>query len=388
MKIVLLENTNSRKAGGLYSSVRNLGLQLYNTFNEDVTIVSCDDEYSERDKYVYANLPLSIYKVTRLPILSRFGYSPNLYSILEEIDPDIIDIQGSWLYYSYAAYKYKRRHPQTKIVITPRGMLDRMKKSEMSLPKKIAYSLFEKKNFAGADAFDALCPQEVEGFKEFGITCPIALIPNGYNIPERIEKIPHNGKRLLFISRIVPQKGVKQLIEAIHLLDQDEAMSFSEWEFRIGGWGPDNYMSELKNLVKVYNLENKVIFLGQVYGDNKDIELRSADAFILPSFSEGLPMAILEAISYRLPVIMTDGCNLPDIFEANGAIKVTTEPREIAAGIVKLTQMSLHDIDNMCNNGLEVVKEKYQWNIIAKNHVELYQWLLDRKSEPSFITRI
>lgn len=388
MKIILLEHTNSRKAGGLYSSVRNLGLQLYNTFNEDVTIVSCDDEYSERDKYVYENLPLSIYKVTGFPILSRFGYSKNLYSILEEIDPDIIDIQGSWLYYSYAAYKYKRRHPGTKIVITPRGMLDRMKKNEMSLPKKIAYTLFEKNNFADADAFDALCPQEIEGFKEFGITCPIALIPNGYSIPEHIEKIHHKGKRLLFVSRIAPQKGVKQLIEAIRILAQDDTKSISEWEFRIGGWGPDNYMNELKHLVQEYNLDNKVVFLGQVYGADKDVELRSADAFILPSFSEGLPMAILEAISYRLPVIMTDGCNLPDIFEANGAIKVTTEPSEIAAGIVKLTQMGPHDIDNMCNNGLEVVKEKYQWNIIAKNHIALYQWLLDGKSEPSFITRL
>ena len=68
-----------------------------------------------------------------------------------------------------------------------------------------------------------------------------------------------------------------------------------------------------------------VVFTGPAFGQAKDALLRRADAFILPSFSEGLPMSVLEAWAYGLPVLMTEQCNIPEDFAAGAALRIGTE---------------------------------------------------------------
>ena len=64
--------------------------------------------------------------------------------------------------------------------------------------------------------------------------------------------------------------------------------------------------------------------------------LQEVDAFILPSFSEGLPMSVLEAWAYQLPVVMTDFCNLPEGFEAGAAIRIEPDAESVFQGLEKL----------------------------------------------------
>ena len=84
----------------------------------------------------------------------------------------------------------------------------------------------------------------------------------------------------------------------------------------------------MKTLVKNLNLENNIIFHGSAFGIEKEQFYIKADAYILPSHSEGLPMTVLEAWSYSLPAIITPECNIPEGFENNAAISIAPDTRD------------------------------------------------------------
>lgn len=387
MKIVLISGTNSRMSGGLFYSIKNLGMSMINHCGQEVTYVCHDDGYSDVDRESWKGLPLSIYHLVNLPILKRLGFSFDIHRILDAINPDIIDIQGTWMYYSYAALKYKKKHPNCKIVITPRGTLDRLKLSTMSVQKKLAYRLYEQENFEKADCFRALSVPEANSMRIFGVKVPIAVIPNGFTLPNHFANPAdlREVKTILFVGRINPKKGLKEMIEGINLLRNVRPDLLQQWKFKIAGWDQNGHIEMLQELVKSYNLGGSVEFLGQKYGEDKEKELLDAQAFILTSFSEGMPMSVLEAWAYKLPIVMTDGCNLPDGFEEKAALRVETTPESICDGLVKFFSMSDSERVRMGENGYNLVVKKYQWNKIADDSVELYNYLLNGGVKPHFM---
>ena len=119
-----------------------------------------------------------------------------------------------------------------------------------------------------------------------------------------------------------------------------------------------------------------VIFTGPAFGETKDLLLRRADAFILPSFSEGLPMSVLEAWSYRLPVLMTDHCNLPEGFLTDAALRIGTDVASIAEGMRLLFRSPTSDLRSLGANGRQLVSERFTWPQIAAQMKEVYEWVL------------
>lgn len=387
MKIVLISGTNSRLSGGLFYSIKSLGRSLINHSRQKVTYICHDDQYSNEDRSSWEGLPLGIYKLIKLPLVERWGFSIDIHRVLENERPDIIDIQSTWMYYSYAALKYKKKHPNTKIVITPRGTLDRMQVSSLSLPKRLSYWLYEKENFETADCFRALCKPEVASLKQFGIKVPIAVIPNGFELPSEFANPGAGGdkKVMLFIGRINPKKGLKELIEGVSLLRQRRPDLLDDWVIKIAGWDQNGHIQKLQKMVMDLNLSDSVIFLGPRYGDEKKQELLNSQAFILTSFSEGMPMSVLEAWAYKLPVVMTDGCNLPDGFENNAALRVETSAESICEGLIYFFTMPAVERSNMGLNGYKLVSTRYQWDKIADDTVTLYNYLINGGTKPHFL---
>ena len=343
MKIALLTTTNSRKAGGLFYSVRNLGLSLYHK-GLDLKLFSFDDLFSEKDLYVYQDLPMVKYHHSDNPILRPFAYSKNLIQLLKDCSPDIIHSQGIWMYSSYAMYHYKKNHI-VKTIITPRGMLDPWAVKNSRWKKKIVGHLYEYDNLRSADCVHALCKSEYESIRKFGLKNPVAIIPNGFNIPNNpVYDRDHEKKVLLYIGRIHPKKGIKELISAIAIVKKTNQELLSNWDIRIAGWDQNGHVQELIKLTKELGLEDNIQFIGPVYENAKERELCRANAFVLTSFSEGLPMSVLEAWAYKLPVLMTDFCNIPEGFDNGAAIRVDTKPESIAYGLVQLFSLKISEL--------------------------------------------
>lgn len=384
-KVALLTTVNSRSAGGLYTSVRYLGLNIYRQ-GVDIRLFSYDDQFSSEDRFVYEDMPMTLYRRSNLPLLKQFSYSTDLMRKLEDFSPNIIHVQGIWTYNSYAAYKYKKKHPETKVVITPRGMLDPWAVKNNGWKKKIVGYLYEYANLRSADCMHALCKSEYESMRLFGLKSPIAVMPNAYNLPKDLTfDRTHNKKVMLFVGRIHPKKGIRELLSAIKLVKDENPELLAKWVFRIAGWDQNGHIQELMSQSTNLELDEYVKFIGSVYADKKDEEMRKANAFVLTSFSEGLPMSVLEAWAYKLPVLMTDYCNIPEGFEASAAIRVDTTPESIKAGLISILSMDDAKLNEIGENGYNLVKEKFTWEHIAQQSVDVYKWLMGQGNKPEFV---
>ena len=387
MKVALLTTANSHRAGGLYYSVPNLAHGIHSK-GIDVSVVSYDDEHSQRDSAVYGDLPHVKYTVSRLPLLRSMGYSGDIHRVLDQVAPDIVHNQGIWMYHSCAALRYRNRHRGAATIIQPRGMLDPWAVRNSAWKKRIAGWLYESKNLKRANCIYALCQSEYESVRKFGLSNPVAVIPNGFNLPVNPVYTRRNsgGRRaLLYVGRIHPKKGLREMIEGLAEIKRNAPGFFADWEVRIAGWDQGGHIVELQRLVADGGLAGDVKFLGSVYGTDKERELCAASAFILPSFSEGLPMSVLEAWAYRLPVVMTDFCNLPDGFATGSAHRIAPTASSIAQGLMELYEMNEDELSQMGENGYKLMQSKYTWDSIADKTVELYHWLLGEGDKPEFV---
>ena len=385
MKYAIVTTSNSRRAGGVCEAVAGM-TNAFLKFSNDICLVSYNDEYSDEDLKLYGGLTHYNYNVSNFPLLSSFAYSSELVTLLESIIPDVIDVQGVWQYNSYASHRFIKKHPKSKIVVTPHGMLDPWAIKNSAWKKKILGWLFKYKNLREADCIKALCKSEYESIRAFGLKIPVAIIPNGINLPKNIiyDRI-HEKKILLFIGRIHPKKGLRELIEGLAIVKSTEPELIAKWNVRIAGWDQNGHTEELITLTKERGLTDTVEFIGSVFRKDKERELCKANAFALTSFSEGLPMSVLEAWAYELPVLMTDYCNLPEGFEANAAIRVGTNYESIAEGLKTLFQMEDDRLIRIGRNGKKLVKQRFTWNKVAEQTLELYQWLLLGGNVPEFV---
>ena len=138
----------------------------------------------------------------------------------------------------------------------------------------------------------------------------------------------------MYLGRLHPKKGIAEIIVAWSLVKKELGTLAPGWRLLIGGWDDGGHEEELRRLVRERNLESDVVFLGPVFGERKDNLYMQANAIILASYSEGLPMSVLEAWSFGKPAIMTEQCNLPEGFRAGAAFKVTSDPKNIAEVLV------------------------------------------------------
>jgi poly(glycerol-phosphate) alpha-glucosyltransferase len=385
MRITLLTATNSRNAGGLFYSVKNLVFSLLK-HNCNLQVLSCNDEHSAEDITTWGNIPMTFYNTSKFSLLKQLGYSQDIHKKLELLQPDIIHQQGIWMCCSYASLRYKRKNQNVKTIIAPRGMLDGWAINRSALKKRLVGFLYENENLRKADCIHALCQSEYESIRAFGLKNPVAVIPNGTTMPdwERIyaEK---NKKTMLFLGRIHPKKGIKELITAIHFINQQAPSLLDNWTFKIAGWAQEGHQEELQNLLNEYKLNALFEFTGSLYGEQKEKTLKEADVFILPSFSEGLPMAVLEAWSYGLPVIMTEYCNLPEGFAANAAYKIDTDSKIMSEQLMKFFEQTDNQINDIGRNGYNLAKGHFSWENIAKRTLQLYNWLLGKCEKPEFV---
>jgi len=272
-------------------------------------------------------------------------------------------------------------------------MLDPWALRNSAWKKRIAGALYERRNLAGASCLHALNGAEAAAMRAFGLTNPIAIIPNGTDLPDDGSPPPPpwwpGRKVLLFIGRIHLKKGVVELVEAFARMRQAAPQTAGEWALVIAGWDDGGHEAALRAAVGRHRLEGQVVLPGPIYGGGKDAALRHASAFVLPSYSEGLPMSVLEAWAYKLPVLMTDGCHLPEGFAAGAAARITTDPADLATRLeMMLSASSAEALAEMGQRGRRLVEADFGWPEIARRHAEVYRWMIGGGSEPPACVRL
>jgi glycosyltransferase involved in cell wall biosynthesis len=202
-------------------------------------------------------------------------------------------------------------------------------------------------------------------------------MPNGVNIPQNLEMKKDNkwglekGSYIVAISRLVKGKGLNYLISAYKKIKTDKKLVI------VGGYSfSDDYAKELKNLASG---NNNIIFTGNQSGDDLSMLFSNAYLFVQPSESEGLSVALLEAMSHKSACLAS---NIPSNLEAIEEPSYTFKSKDENDLKEKLEFLikSPDEVDKNKEKMFLLAKRKYDWQNISNNIVNCYQKELGLKT--------
>ena len=379
MNILILTYSVTRSAGGVFDAVRDLFIN--SAFKEHrLKIFSFLDENLDKDKPSWKGIPMRLFKP--MPML----YSTMMKKTLMKESPDILHMEALWRYPQLLMTAWKK-HNKAPIVCSPHGMLDPYIIRNQGTLKRLVSNMFFQRSLEAVDCYHALCQKEYEDIRAYGLKQPVAIIPNGINMPDpnlKFEKTD-NKKHLLYLGRLHKKKGVDLLIKAVADIKNENAALLDNWQIDLVGWDHENCKAELEKIVSENHLEDMVVFHGGLFGKDKQRMYATADGYILPSHGEGLPMTVLEAWSWKLPVIMTPECHLPEGYDAEAAIRINDNVVSVKEGLMKFFGMDDEERKAIGQRGYDLVSEKFTWDASAKKMIEVYEWLLGKSEKPDFV---
>lgn len=390
MKAVHIVSRISRLAGGLFETVPGLTRAVSQLPGMDVSVVGLDDEFFPQDK------PRWSCKITAVPVASwsprKLLCAPEMLRHVLATDASIMVCHGLWTHHNYVALQWAKRTGRPYL-ISPHGMLDEVDLSKSKLVKGVARKLYVDRLLRGAACVRAISESEVQSARAFGVRGPICLVPNGIwlpdpskgDLPSWMEQVPRGKKILFYLGRLNPKKGLPALLTAWAQFQQQTPDVAGDWHLVIAGWDQNGHEQELKAQAEALGVAKTTLFPGPLFGPAKHAAYRYADAFIIPSTSEGMPTVVLEAWAYGLPVAMTPQCNLPDGFVRRAAVKIETNAKSIHQGLRELLGMSENLRREMVQNGRVLVETKFCWPEIAREIHAVYQWILGQGSRPASV---
>lgn len=369
----------TRSAGGVFDAVKDLFTSP--VFDgQQISIFSYNDRYIELDLPQWNNIPIYLFRAG--PML----WSLKARNAVITSQADILHMVALWRYPHLFILDWRSNRTEP-ILCSVHGMLDSwIVKSQGRVKRLISKFLFDKALLA-VDCFHALCQKELEDIRAYGLTQPVAIIPNGVNLPHNTLHTQRTDtkKHLLYLGRLHPKKGIDTLLRAIGTIRKNGNRAIENWVVEIVGWDHENSRERLEKIARSCSIEDIVTFHGGVFGEDKMRIYSMSDAYILPSHSEGLPMTILEAWSWRLPVIMTPQCNIPEGYEVGAAIQISPEIDSVVRGIEELFEMSQSERQAMGQRGYDLVVSQFTWDRSAEKMLELYRWLKFGGEKPEFV---
>lgn len=307
----------------------------------------------------------------------------NLKKYVDAHNFDVIHIHGTWTPI-LAVASYIAFLKGISFVVSPHGCLEPWALQHRGLKKKLALSLYQKRIFLKAGMMVATAEQELESIRSLGIKTPVAVVPNGVDIPSVAGKCRNtaiNGHRkILFLSRIHPKKGLRDLVAAWAQVRQPG------WRVIIAGPDEEGHLDEIRLQIDSLGLAGDFEFPGLVIGDRKEALFAGADLFVLPTYSENFGIAVAEALARGVPVITTTGAPWRDIEDWNCGWWVQPGVEGVACALAAAMKTSHEELDQMGQRGISLVKEKYSWNKIGGLALQCYKWMFDKNRPiPNFI---
>jgi poly(glycerol-phosphate) alpha-glucosyltransferase len=310
MKIVHYATSLSRSAGGLYASVSGLARGLAG-LGADVTVVGGADGYFEEDRAAWDDVPVRPFPFR----FGRYGFDPGILGEIARLKPDILHIHGIWS--AASAYGRLATARGVEVIVSPHGMLDPWILARRPRTKALHARLFERPMLTRAHLHALNQPEQAAALAYMpDLAGRIFVVPNGMLAADDTHKA---GSRsgMLYLGRLHEKKQVLELIRAWGAVP-----ALRKERLIIAGWGAKAYEADVSTLAAA---TPGVSFVGPLYGEAKAEALRSAAFFILPSLSEGLPMAALEALQFGAIPLITAQCNLPELFADGIALPISSD---------------------------------------------------------------
>lgn len=319
------------------------------------------------------------------PAMERFaaGSGGQKFSIVHQ--------HGIWTGISRVANILRRKH-RISTIVAPHGSLESWALRRSRWKKKIVGAIYESKNLDQAACLHATSEREVTDFRNFGLSNPIAVIENGISIEwlnstgeaKRFRDYFHlspEKRILLFMARITPKKGLLMLLDAINILGKD----FDDWQLVIVGPDEFGHKSTVEGFVNKMNIQHKVRFIEPVFNQTKRDAFSASELFVLPSYSEGAPMVILDSLAAGVPAIVTKASPWGELSAHECGWWVDISVRGIHEALGHAVKMQSAELREMGQRGRILIASKYTWPVLAAKTMELYSWLLEQGDAPEFV---
>jgi glycosyltransferase involved in cell wall biosynthesis len=298
---------------------------------------------------------------------------------------DAVHIHGIWQEQCAVAAALARSS-RTPYLVAAHGMLEPWAFKSKGWKKRIYWELFEKGRLAGASCLRALTAAEGEQYRGLGLRGPIAVIPNGVSIPDAISSAPFfsrfpelRGKKLLlFLGRIHHKKGIRMLCETWARICGE----FPDAHLVMAGPDPDGNQPELEALLKQAGAGAQVTFTGMLRGEEKWGALAASTVFLLPSYSEGFSMAVLEALGSGLPAILSKQCYFPEVEKYNCGWVIDPEPGALKETMRQCLESGAAEHSRKAAQARRLIAERFSWPVIGDATVAVLDWMVGGGAAP------
>jgi len=292
--------------------------------------------------------------------------------------PDLVHVHGVWQWHCLATWIWSLITGKT-YVVTPHGMLEPWILRRSPRLKSIIAKLYQNRFLKGAAGFHLLTPKEQLDIAEFESGQPSAVIPNYVPIVERDDVKPawwsteFDGIDVyLFLGRIHEKKGCLEICRAWEALCAANTEFASKSAFVFCGWvdGLSQFEPDVKSLGQKFG---NIHFAGPQYGIEKIRSLSAARYLVLPSKSEGLPMAVLESWSVGTPVIMSPECNLQVGYDRGIAFRTGHTAKDVEASLLAASLRTQHDWEQASRLSIDVVRQLFSVENLRDDLLDLYR---------------
>ncbi len=323
---------------------------------------------------------------TQLAYYQHVFFPPEFFwQVVKEVQSfDIVHFHEvfSFMHIWGMAFSYYNRIP---FVVSPHGTLFFPQQAGRVIEKQIMFNMVFKYMFSKSAQIIALTQTEETAFLNLGINpLKISVIPNGVKVPvltQRSKKrkyfrdkhhIDRDEVVSLFMGRIHPKKGIELLIKAHAKLNDDMMHGIL---LIVGPREDVEYFKYLHDLVEKLHLLNNVIFINTLFDEEKESCIEASDIFVLPSYSEGLPITLLEAASYGLPIITTTESGLKDLVSLGAGYCVAPKVEAIYFALKQLCQ-SKELRHSFGESARKMIDSNYSINNTTDRIISCYKKLL------------
>lgn len=196
-----------------------------------------------------------------------------------------------------------------------------------------------------------------EKIKKIEPLCKIEVINNTVKIPEKATKWNEDKFKILFLGVLIKRKGVDDLLEGINIISKE--INMKNIEFIIAGSGEEK--DRLEKKVEELNLTKYIKFVGWINEEEKRELFLNVQLMVLPSYNEGLPISILESISYGIPVISTDVGDISSVIinNYNGFLITPGDIKQLSEKLKIFIKMDFKEWNRYSINSRNIAENKF-----------------------------
>lgn len=315
------------------------------------------------------------------PVLRRFAVSPGLGWALAKSagKADIVHNHGLWSMVNVAS-GWVVPGRRAKLVLSPRGMLAPWALGWSRRAKRLVWPM-QRRALARADLLHATSMDELADIRTQGFTAPVAVIPNGIDLPVvPTEKPVGDGRTLLFLGRIHPVKGIDRLLHAWRLL-QDE---HPDWRLVIAGRGEAAHVREVTELAARLGVQ-RVFFPGPLYGTEKSRAYLEADLFVLPTHSENFGIVVAEALAHGCPAVVSRGAPWSALETEGAGWWVEHDVPVLTDALGQAMSVPVERLAEMGTRGRAWMERDFSWVSVAQRMEAAYGWILEGGAAPAWV---